>query len=148
MNILNKLKNFFKKENCGIYSKNFCMKFDDLKSFIEYVSENHDFDNNSLYYYLGEAKNLVNLITSEYSRGEKDIPSMSLEYIGDCHAKNNNIIFEDVICIPDVVFDLANKYYFMDPNKPCHCLYNSDTTGFHQINKFVVSRDNVYLCSK
>lgn len=148
MKIFSKLKKLFKAKDYHKYSKNFCISFDNLESFVEYISENHDFDNNYLCYYCGEAKNLVNLISSEYSNGEKDIPGMSLEYAGGCDSKNNNIIFVDAIFIPDEVIDLTNKYYFLDPDKPCHCMYRSNTSGFHQISKFVIARENVYLCSK
>lgn len=148
MGLLSKIKNLFKNKTNDKYPRTFCLKFDDMESFIEYVSENHDFDNNYLYYYRGEANNLVKLIGSEYSCGEKDIPDLSLEYIGECESKNNNIIFNDAIFIPACVFDLVNKYYFLDQNKPCHCMYRSDTSGFHQIYKFVITRENVYLCSK
>ena len=148
MGLLSKIKNLFKNKTNDKYPRTFCLKFDDLESFIEYVSYNHDFDNNYLYYYRGEANNLVKMIGPEYSRGERDIPDLSLEYVGGCTSKNNNIIFEDAIFIPDVVFDLANKYYFLDPTKPRHCMYRSDTSGFHQIYKFVIARENVYLCSK
>lgn len=148
MGFFSKLKNLLKNKTSNKYPRTFCLKFDDMESFIEYVSENHDFDYNYLYYYRGEANNLVKLIGSEYSCGEKDIPDLSLEYIGDCDSKNNNIIFEDVIFIPDCVFDLVNKYNFLDQTKPRHCMYRSDTSGFHQIYKFVIARENVYLCSK
>jgi len=148
MGFFSKLKSLFRSNNSCKYPKNFCMKFDDLESFVKYVSENHDFDNNYLYFYRGEANCLAKLIGSEYSSGEKDIPDLSLEYIGGCNSKNNNIIFEDAIFIPDCVFDLVNKYYLLDQTKPRHCMYRSDTSGFHQIYKFVIARENVYLCSK
>ena len=148
MGFFSKLKNLFESHDNGKYPKNFCMKFDDLESFVEYVSENNAFDNNYLYFYWGEANYLTNLIGSEYSSGEKDIPDSSLEYIGGCETKNNNIIFEDAIFVPDCVFDLVNKYYSLDHTKPRHCMYSSDTSGFHQIYKFVIARENVYLCSK
>lgn len=148
MGLLFKLKNLFRNKDCNKYSKNFCMKFDDLESFIEYVSENHDFDDNYLCYYQGEANHLMRLIGSEFSNGEKDIPDLSLEYIGECNSQDNNIVFEDVIFVPDVVLDLSNRYYFLDQDKPRHCVYRSDTSGFHKICKFVIARENVYLCSK
>lgn len=148
MKIFSKLKKLFKTKDYHKYSKNFCISFDNLESLVEYISENHDFDSNYLYYYCGEAKNLVNLISSEYSNGEKDIPEMSLEYVGGCDTKNNNVIFADAMFIPDEVNDLVNKYYFLDPDKPCHCMYRSNTSGFHQISKFVIARENAYLCSK
>ena len=148
MKFSSKLKNLFKSKDKDKYPKNFYMGFSNLEYFIDYVSENHDFDRNYIYYYQGEAKNLMSLIGSEYSQGEKDIPSMSLEYIGGCTSKNNNIFFEDVIFMPDMVIDLVNRYYFLDNTKPSYCMYRSDTTGFHMISKFVIARDNVYLCSK
>lgn len=148
MGLLSKIKILFKNKTNDKYPRTFCLKFDEMESFIEYVSENHDFYNNYLYFYRGEANNLVKLISSEYSQGEKDIPDLSLESIGECDSKNNNIIFEDAIFIPACVFDLVNKYYFLDQNKPRHCMYRSYTSGFHQIYKFVIARENVYLCSK
>jgi hypothetical protein len=148
MGFFSGLKKLFKSKDSNKYPKTFCLKFDNIESFTEYVSYNHDFDDNYLYYYRGEANNLAKLIGSEWSSGEKDIPDLSLEYIGKCETKNNNIIFEDAIFIPDCVFDLANRYQFLDPAKPRNCMYRSDTSGFHQIHKFVVARENVYLCSK
>ena len=148
MSFFSKIKNLFRSKKYDVYSKNFCLEFDGLDSFVEYISENHDFDSNYLYYYQGEAKTLVKLISSEYSSGEKDIPYLSLEHVGGCTSKNNNIFFEDAIFIPDVAFDIANKYYFLDLGKPHHCMYRSYTSGFHHIYKFVIARENVYLCSK
>ena len=143
-----KLKNLFSKRNNSNYSKNFCLKFDDLNSFIGYVSNNHDFDKNSLYYYMGGANSLVNLIGYEYSGGEKDIPHLSLECVGIQKPKSANIIFEDAIFIPDNVRDLVNKYNSLPNKVSAHCLFRSYTTGFHQVTKFVIARNSVYLCSK
>ena len=148
MGLLSKIKNLLKNKTSNKYPKNFCIKFGDLDSFAEYVSENHDFNNNYLYFYRGKANCLAKLISDKFSDGEKDIPDFSLEYISGCEIKNNNIIFGDAIFFSDCVFDLIDKYHFLDQTKPHHCMYHSDTSGFHQIYKFVIARDNVYLCSK
>ena len=147
MNLLKKIINHFKSNEK--YPKNFCMAFDNLADFINYVSGTYDFEHHYIYYYRGEAKNLVALLSHEYSGGEKDIPDMSLEYMSNAKLnKNNNIVFEDAIFFPDQVYDLVGRFYTSDRSKPCVCQYRSDTSGFHQISNYIIAQNNVYLCSK
>ena len=147
MNLLKKIINHFKSNEK--YPKNFCMAFDNLADFIQYVSSTCDFEHHYIYYYRGEAKNLMTLLNHEYSGGEKDIPDMGLEFMSNAKLnKNNNIVFKDAIFFPDQVCDLVREFYISDRNKPCVCQYRSDTSGFHQISNYVLAKNNVYLCSK
>lgn len=147
MNLLKKIINHFKSNEK--YPKNFCMAFDNLADFIQYVSSTCDFEHHYIYYYRGEAKNLMSLLNHEYSGGEKDIPDMGLEFMSNAKLnKNNNIVFKDAIFFPDQVCDLVREFYTSDRNKPCVCQYRSDTSGFHQISNYVIAKNNVYLCSK
>lgn len=149
MKFLKKLKAFFTFDPNPDCPKNFCKcftSFDEVVKYIPYI--NQGFGRHYVYYYLGESTNLANLISQPYGNGEKDIPDISLEYVGESSIKGNNVVLRNTPFFPDMIGDIEEKYHKLDRNNERKVLYKTDSGRMVAINSFVLAKENMYICSK
>ena len=139
MKLFDKIKEFFSTP-----SSTFCIWFDDISSFMDYITENPQYSQRYLYYYKGTMKQLVGIISNE---GEKYIPDMSLEFIDNCQVKDNNLTFKDALFFSDIMSFVAEMHNELDLSKPHKWIFKSDNSGTHTLKKAVIANNDIYLCS-
>lgn len=148
MKFIETLKRLFSTNNDSKFPKNFTKYFENFELFMAYVNTTTDFDRHYVYFYQGDGKTLSGLISQDEYYGEKVIPDLSLNYVGNCKKVKNNLMVNDILFFPDMVFDLKNKYASLNDSIERHCLYKSDNNGCITIKSVVIASSNVYLCKK
>lgn len=140
MKILEKIKNWLSSP-----ALKFCVGFDNLDDFMDYVINNPQFYNHCLYFYKGNKQTLMSIISQD---GEKYVPDMSLEFMEECRVKNNTLCFEDALFFSDTISEVVGKYCELEIDSPHKWVYESYNTGTHFLNKAVIGHNNIYLCTE
>jgi hypothetical protein len=141
MNIFKKILKFL--EITPDPNRNSVIKCKSIPDLISLISSTTEHDKKYVYIFKGELNLVANIVSNQYSRGEREISNLSLLYpdFDRYDEKNNCIVLGEAFLMPCLVSDLKHS-------GATRIRYVNAKGKSYEMKYAAICNENIYLTSK